>query len=131
MHCPSSLVSLLLVSALSSSVHTSPWHRVRHRTSYAHVSPIYALVVFKWQPFWYFSLSCCSVHTDNQRDFISQKLMCLLFTFIPKKNNVTVNFFSEIYEHFLKIHLLFTSRSHLNFIYFDIWATKAKLCVLR
>ena len=37
------------------------------------------------------------------------------------------NLFSEIYEYFLEIHKLFTSLSQLNFMCFDIWATKTKL----
>ena len=43
---------------------------------------------------------------------------------IHKKNNATVTLISEINEHFLKIRLLFTSLSHLNFMCFDKWATK-------
>ena len=52
------------------------------------------------------------------------------FTYIHQRNNVTVTFFSEIYKHFVKIHILFTSLKHLNLMCFDILATKTKLCVL-
>ena len=124
----------------ASSVHTSPSHKVRHRNfifgTHIHICPPYMHIkylvilacIFNWQPFWYFSLICCPVHTDSHRDFILHILMYLFFSFIHKRNYGTVNFFSGIYEHFLKIHLLFTSLSHLNSMCFDIWATK--LCVL-
>ena len=75
---------------------------------------------FKWHPFWYFSLICHPAHIDRHRDFILHILTYLFFTFIHKRTSATGTFTSEIYEHFLKIHLLFTSLSHLNFMCFDI-----------
>ena len=35
----------------------------------------------KWQPFWYFSLICCTAYIDSQREFISHFLLYLLFLF--------------------------------------------------
>ena len=67
------------------------------------------LLVFKWQPFWYFSLICYPAHTDRHRDFILHILTYLFFTFIHKSNSTNIAYFSEICEHFLEIHILFTS----------------------
>ena len=39
---------------------------------------------------------------------------------IGEKSEGDSNMASGIYEHVLKIHLLFTSPSHLNFMYFDM-----------
>ena len=101
--------------ALVLSVHTSPWHMVRHRnfifSTHMHISlPIYAhqifsdsdLVVFKWQPFCYFSLICCPAHTDSHRDFILHILVYLFFIFMHKRNSVTVTFFLKFIGIFLK-----------------------------
>ena len=49
-------------------------------------------------------------------------LMYLFFNYIHKRNNATVTFSSEIYEHFLKIHVVITSPRH--FMYFDTCATE-------
>ena len=52
-------------------------------------------LVFKWQPFWYFSLICCPAHTDSHRDLILHILMYHFFTFIHKRNNATATFFLQ------------------------------------
>ena len=116
MLCPSSLalVSSLALSSLALSVHTSPCHRVRHRNfifgihmhicpPYVHIKYVVILTCsFKWQPFWYFSLTCCPTHTDSHRDFILHIPLYLFFTFIHKRNNATVNFFLKFMSIFLK-----------------------------
>ena len=67
---------------VSSSGHTSPSHRLKHRNfilgtdmhlcpSHMHIK--YSVILtcsFKCQPFWYLSLICYPAHTDNHRDFI-------------------------------------------------------------
>ena len=80
----------------SLSVHTSPWHMVRHRNfilgthvqicpPYMHIKYLMILTCsFKWQPFWYFSLICYPAHIGSHRDFISHILKYLLFTYIHK-----------------------------------------------
>ena len=75
-----------------------------------------------------FLLICYAAHTDSHQDFMLH--MYLFFTFRHKGNNATANYFYEIYEYFLKSHMLFTSLSHLNFMCFDIRAAKSKLCVV-
>ena len=79
---------------------------------------------------WYFPFICYPAHVDSHRDFTSYILEYLFFTYIDKRNNATVAFFSEIYEHFLKIHIHLTSLRHLNLMCFGMWAMKIKLCVL-
>ena len=62
-------------------------------------------VVFKWQPFWYFSLICLicyPAHIDSHRDFISHALMYLFFTYTHKRNNGTVTFVLKLMSIFLK-----------------------------
>ena len=59
------------------------------------------------------------------------KRLHIAYTYVSPLYLLTFcNLFSEIYEQFLKIHLLFTSLSHLNFKCFNIWAAKTKLCSL-
>ena len=53
-----------------------------------------------------FSLICYPADVDGHRDFISHILKYLFFTYKHKRNNVTVAFFPEIYEHFPKIHVM-------------------------
>ena len=133
MLCPSSLVLALLVLALASSllsVHTSPCHRVRHRNFICgmqmHIGPPFMYIkylvifTFKRQPLWYFSLICCPAHTDSHRDFMLYILTYLLFTFIHKRNNVTVTYFLKFMSIFLKFMYSFISSRHLNFMCFDI-----------
>ena len=74
------------------------------------------------------TLICYPAHIDSHRDFISHVLKYLFFTYTHKRNNATAAF-SEIYEHFLKIHMLLTSLSHLNLMCFGIWAIKSLSCV--
>ena len=66
-----------------SSVHTSPWHRVRHRNfifiihmylclPYIHINYLVIVTcIFKWKPFWYFSLIYYTDYKDSHTDFIS------------------------------------------------------------
>ena len=117
--CPSGVI-IWHRPAASLSVGTSPSHRFKHRNftfgihmhlcpSHMHIkyltiltcsfSMVAILVLFSD---WY------SAHVDNHRDFILHILMHLFFTYICKRNDATVTFFSKIYEHFLKIHLLVT-----------------------
>ena len=63
-------------------VHTSPWHRVRHRNFtfgvHMHICPLYKHIKYlviltcslKSQPFWHFSSICSPAHIDSHRDFI-------------------------------------------------------------
>ena len=97
---PKSLIQSCFVywrhpASASASVHTSPWHMVRHRNficgihmhicpPYMHIKYLMKLVVFDWQPFWYFSLICYPAHIGSHRDFISHILKYLLFTYIHK-----------------------------------------------
>ena len=93
---------------------TSLCRRVRHRNfifgihmhicTYICTSNIqwFWLVVFKWQPFWCFSLICCPAQIDSNRDFILHILMYLFFTFTHKRNNATVTFFQKFMNIFLK-----------------------------
>ena len=48
-------------------------------------------------------------------------IVLLIFTYLHKRNSATVTFFSEIYEHFLEIHMLFSSLNHLNFFKGFCW----------
>ena len=99
----------------SVSVHTSPWHRVRHRNFifgihmhiclhiYAHqIFSDFLIVVCKWQPFWYFSLNCYPAHISSHRDFISHILKYLFFTYTLKRNNATVTYFLKFMSIFFK-----------------------------
>ena len=65
----------------------------------------------------------------SHRDFIL-RTFCISFLPIMQKERSNCNLFSKIYQYYLKIHMLFTPLRHLNFMCFDIWATKTKLCVL-
>ena len=54
--------------------------------------------------------------------------MYLFLTSIQKRNNATVAFFLKFMSISFK-SVFFTSLSHLNFLCFDRWATKTKLCI--
>ena len=55
-------------------------------------------VVFKWQPFWYFSLICYPVHTGSHRDFTSHVFKYLFFSYI----HATVAYFLKFVRIFSK-----------------------------
>ena len=112
-------LSSLSLALASSSVHTSPWHRVRHRNFifgiHIHIYPPYmhikCLVIlacsFKMAAILvvFFNLLSCPY---SHRDFILHTLMYLFFTFIHKMNNATVSYFLKFMSIFLKF---FTSHS--------------------
>ena len=75
-------------------------------------------------PFWYFSLICCAAHIDCHRDFILQKHMYLILTYIHKRNKIT--YFLKFMNIFLKLIcslLLQAIYFYLNFTRLDILAT--------
>ena len=86
MLCP---LSLALASVLSSSMNTSPSHRVKHTNfifdihmhlCLQHMHIMYLVILtcnFKWQPCWYFSLICCPAHIDSNRLFIVYTCVCI------------------------------------------------------
>ena len=99
----------------SSSVHTSPCHRVRHRNfifgTHMHICPphmhikylvILTFVLFKWHQFWYFSLICYPAHFGSHRHFTSHILQYLFFTYIHKRNHATITYFLKFISIFLK-----------------------------
>ena len=138
MLCPSSLALVLsvLVSLASSSVHTSPCHRIRLRNYifgiHTHICPPYKHIkylvimtcIFKWQPFWYFCLICCPTHIDSHWDFIFH------IAYISSLPSYTKGIMplSPFFLKFMSIFLKSIYSCHLNFICFDIWATKTKMC---
>ena len=75
----------------------------------------------------YFALICCPAHIDSHRDSILYVLMYLFLTYMDKRHNVTVTYFLKFKIIFLKF-IFSLLRRHLNFLCFDIWATK--LCIL-
>ena len=52
--------------------------------------------------FWYFPLICYPAHIDSHRDFKLHILMYLFFTYIHKRNNITVTYYLK----FLTIYSL-------------------------
>ena len=75
-------------------------------------------------PFWYFRwFAILPILTVIETSYC-------IYLCISSTPTYTKQTFSEIYEHFRKIHTLFTSLRHFNFMCFDMWATKTKLCVL-
>ena len=112
---PYTIMLCPLALALALSVHTSPWHRVRHRNFifgiHMHICPpcmhikhfVILTSVSKWQLFWHFSLIYYPAHIGSHRDFISHILKYLIFTYIHKRNNVTVTYFLKFMSILKKI----------------------------
>ena len=131
---------MLASVSVSSSGHTSPGTWLDIETSYlVHICTYvphictpniiwFWLVVFKWQPFWYFSLICYPAHIGSHRDFISHVLKYHLLTYIHKWNNATVTFFVKFVGIFQNSYILHFSEAPCALTY--AWSIKANLCTL-
>ena len=114
-----SLKQSCFVCGWCSSVHTSPWHRVRQKLhiwkTRAPIPHKYAHQIFSDSEFlkaaiWYFSLICFPAQIDSHH----------------KRNIATVTYFLKFMSIFQKIHTLLTSEASCALTY--TWPSKAKLC---
>ena len=126
------------VSALALvCVHSSPWHRVRHRSfmfgTHMHLCPSHthikylAILTCSFQMaailVLFFDLLCCP-YRQSQKLHIAYCIY-FLFTFIHKRNDATTIFFLKFMSIFLKFTYSFTSHPCMCF---DIWNNSQILC---
>ena len=115
MNCP---LSLLLASSLASSVHTSPWHKVRHRNF---IFDIHMHMYTPCMHIKYLMILTCSFSMAAILAFFFDLLsaqkavietsyhmfLSISFTYIHKRNYATVTYFLKFVSILLKfIHSL-------------------------